>query len=42
MLRGLLMKELTILVFGDDLYCIILDCGSVEFVSKGFPDDRTP
>jgi hypothetical protein len=42
MLCSLLLKELTIHVFGDDLYRIILSCGSVESMSEWFADDRTP
>jgi hypothetical protein len=39
MLRCLLMKELTILAFGDDLHHTILSCSLVEFVPEGFVYD---
>jgi hypothetical protein len=41
MLRGLLMEELVISAFGDDLHLIILGCRPVETMSEGFSDDRT-
>jgi hypothetical protein len=42
MLRCLLLKELTILAFGDDLHHVILNCRSVEIMSEGFAYDRAP
>jgi hypothetical protein len=42
MLRCLLLKELAIPTFGEDLYHVILGYRPVETMSKGFPDDRTP
>jgi hypothetical protein len=41
MLRGLLLRELTVLALGDDLHRAILSCGPVETLSKCFSDDRT-
>jgi hypothetical protein len=41
MLHCLLLKELVITVFGDDLYRVILGYGPVETMFKGFPDDQT-
>jgi hypothetical protein len=40
MLRYLLLKELTVLAFGDDLHHVILSCRPVETVTKGFAYDR--
>jgi hypothetical protein len=40
MLCGLLLEELTISTFGDDLDRVILGCGPVESVSKFFAYDR--
>jgi hypothetical protein len=42
MLHSLLLEELAILAFGDDLHHIILGCRLVETMSEGFPGDRTP
>jgi hypothetical protein len=42
MLHCLLLKELAIPVFGDDLHHVILGCRPVETMPKGFPDDGTP
>jgi hypothetical protein len=42
MLHCLLLEELTILAFGDDLHRIILSCRPVETMSKGFAYDRVP
>jgi hypothetical protein len=42
MLCGLLLKELTIPVLGDDFYCAILTCRLIESMSKCFADDRMP
>jgi hypothetical protein len=42
MLRCLLLEELTILAFGDDLYRVILSCRPVESVPEGFAYDRAP
>jgi hypothetical protein len=42
MLRGLLLKELTIPTFGDDLHCVILLSGPVESMSECFAYDRVP
>jgi hypothetical protein len=39
MLHSLLLEKLEIPTFGDDLYRVILGCGSVETMSEGFPDD---
>jgi hypothetical protein len=39
MLCGLLLKELTIPTFCDNLHCLVLGCGPVEFVSEDFADD---
>jgi hypothetical protein len=41
MLRYLLLKELTVLAFGDDLHCVILNCRPVESVPEGFAYDKT-
>jgi hypothetical protein len=40
MLHCLLLKKLTVLVFGDDLHRIILSCRPVEAVLKVFAYDR--
>jgi hypothetical protein len=42
MLRGMLLEELAVFAFGDDLHHVILSCGLVEPVSKSFTYDRTP
>jgi hypothetical protein len=41
MLHGLLLKELIVPTFGDDLHHIILSCGPIESMSECFADDRT-
>jgi hypothetical protein len=41
MLCNLLLEELTITAFGDDVHLIILSDGPVEFMSECFTDDRT-
>jgi hypothetical protein len=40
MFRCLLLKELTVLAFCDDLYRVILSCRLVETVHEGFAYDR--
>jgi hypothetical protein len=40
MLHCLLLEELTILAFGDDLHHVILSYMSVETVPEGFAYDR--
>jgi hypothetical protein len=40
MLCYLLSEELTILAFGDNLYCVILSCRPIETVTEGFAHDR--
>jgi hypothetical protein len=40
MLCGLLLKDLTIPAFSDDLHRIIHGCGSVESTSESFAYDR--
>jgi hypothetical protein len=40
MLRGLLLKELTVFTLGDDFYRVILDCRLVEFMHECFSNDR--
>jgi hypothetical protein len=42
MLRGLFLKELTILGHDDDIHRIILSCRPVETMPKGFAYDRAP
>jgi hypothetical protein len=42
MLHSLLLEKLTIPAHGDNLHRVILDCGQIETMSKGFPDDGTP
>jgi hypothetical protein len=42
MLHCLLLEELAILAFGDDLYHVILSCRPVEIVSECFAYDRAP
>jgi hypothetical protein len=42
MLRCLLLEELTILAFGDDIHRIILSCRPVETMPEGFAYDRAP
>jgi hypothetical protein len=41
MLRCLLLEELAVHAFGDDLHRVILCCRPVETVSEGFAYDRT-
>jgi hypothetical protein len=36
MLRCLLLKEMIVFVFGDNLHHVILSCRLVETVSEGF------
>jgi hypothetical protein len=40
MLHCLLLKELTILAFGDDFHRVVLSCRSVETMPEGFAYDR--
>jgi hypothetical protein len=40
MLYYLLLKELTILAFGDDLHHIIFSCRPVGIMPEGFAYDR--
>jgi hypothetical protein len=40
MLHCLLLKELTVLAFGDDLYRVILSCRPIEIVTECFAYDR--
>jgi hypothetical protein len=42
MLRCLLLEELAVLAFGDDLHHVILSCRPVEIVPEGFAYDRVP
>jgi hypothetical protein len=42
MLHCLLLKELTILAFGDDFHHVILGCEPVESKSECFAGDRMP
>jgi hypothetical protein len=42
MLHCLLLEELTILAFGDDLHRVILSCRPIEIVHEGFAYDRAP
>jgi hypothetical protein len=42
MLHYLLLEELAVLVFGDDLHHIILSYRPVETVPEGFAYDRAP
>jgi hypothetical protein len=42
MLSSLLLKELAISTFVDDLHRVILGYGPVESVSEGFIDDGEP
>jgi hypothetical protein len=42
MLHCLLLKELSVIVFGDDLHRVILSCELVETVPEGFAYDRVP
>jgi hypothetical protein len=40
MLRCLLLEELAILAFGDDLHHVILSCRPIEIIQEGFAYDR--
>jgi hypothetical protein len=40
MLRCLLLEELSVLAFGDNLHYVILSCGPVEIMPEGFAYDR--
>jgi hypothetical protein len=42
MLHCLFLEELAIPAFDDNLHHIILGCRSLETMSEGFFDDRTP
>jgi hypothetical protein len=42
MLHCLLLKELAVPAFGDDLHHTILGCRPVKTVAEGFAYDRTP
>jgi hypothetical protein len=42
MLHYLLLEELAVLVFGDDLHHVILSYRPVETVPEGFAYDRAP
>jgi hypothetical protein len=42
MLRCLLLKELAVPAFGDNLHHAILGCRLVETVYEGFAYDRAP
>jgi hypothetical protein len=42
MLHCLLVKELAVPAFGDDLHRVIIGCRPVEIVSEGFAYDRAP
>jgi hypothetical protein len=42
MLRCLLLEELAVLAFGDDLQRVILSCRPVEIMREGFAYDRAP
>jgi hypothetical protein len=42
MLRCLLLEELTVLAFGDNLYRVILSCRPVKTVRESFAYDRAP
>jgi hypothetical protein len=42
MLHYLFLEELAIPALDDDLHHVILGCGPVETMSKGFPDDGMP
>jgi hypothetical protein len=42
MLRCLLLEELVVLAFGDDLHRVILGCRPVETMPEGFDFDRAP
>jgi hypothetical protein len=40
MLRGLLLKKLTVPALGDNLHRVILSSGLVEFMSECYANDR--
>jgi hypothetical protein len=40
MLRCLLLEEMAVLTFGDDLHRVILSCRPVEIMPEGFANDR--
>jgi hypothetical protein len=42
MLHYLLLEELIVLAFGDDLHHVILSCRPVETMHKCFAYDRAP
>jgi hypothetical protein len=42
MLHSLLLEELAIPTFGDDLHRVILGCSPVETMFEGFSDDGMP
>ncbi len=42
MLYYLLLEELAVLAFGDDLHRVILSCRPVETMPEGFAYDRAP
>jgi hypothetical protein len=42
MLRCLLLKKLTVIAFGEDLYHVVLSCVPVETVPEVFAYDRVP
>jgi hypothetical protein len=42
MLCCLLLEELAVLAFGDDLHHVILSCRLVEIIPEGFAYDRVP
>jgi hypothetical protein len=42
MLHCLLLEELTVLAFGDDLHRVILSCRPIEIMPEGFAYDRAP
>jgi hypothetical protein len=40
MLRCLLLEELAVLAFGDDVHHVILGCRPVEIMPEGLANDR--
>jgi hypothetical protein len=42
MLRYLLLEELAVLAFGDDLHHVILSCRPVETLPEGLANYRVP
>jgi hypothetical protein len=42
MLHCLLLEELTVLAFDDELHRVILTCGLVKTMPEGFTNDRAP